>query len=340
MSDRNLQQLMQQASLEQADAWGQQGGSVGDHTRDEVLKPEIVREIIYAQSGTLSVGTEIIPTRQMSQKEIRYDYPGSTTAEYPVAPDTLADRQRFSWKSFGMELQRGQTRYFISDDAKLSGMADTQAQRAATEASRALARRKDENILGTLVNGAYSENDFGNASEAWNLGTDSSVNTMIDDLWKMWEGILVNSPTDTMDVLNMSVVLPDEVYTQLRRTKVINNIQQRVDNYLDQAFNFNFYPVNIGRHSDSQMQDQYGVNMLDTCLMVLEGEDTAIHGELSPSAASSAGVPLTEGPNREFGMGEDYLITQWFNTGIMEHETASEGETPRVAVTTGVNTNA
>lgn len=333
MADKNLQQLM-----EQADAFGNQGGELGDHTRDEVLKPEIVREIIYAQSGTLSVGTELVPTRQMNQKEISFAYPGSTTAEYPVAPDTLADRQRFSWKEFDMRLKRGQTRYFISDDAKLSGMADTQAQRAATEASRALARRKDENILGTLANGAFAENQF-TASEAWNNGTDSSVNTMIDELWQMWESILVNTPTDTMDIQTMSVVVPDEVYTQLNRTKVINNIQQRVENYLEQTFDFQFYPHNIGRHSDSQLQDEYGVNMLDNALMVMEGEDTAIHGELSPQAAASAGVPLTEGPNREFGLGEDYLITQWFNTGIMEHEVASSGETPRVAITSGINAN-
>lgn len=333
MANQPLQQHM-----EQADSFGQNRGDVGDHTRDEVLKPEIVREIIYAQSGVMSVGTELVPTRQMNQKEISWAYPGSTTAEYPVAPDTLADRQRFSWNEFSMDLKRGQTRYFISDDAKLSGMADTQAQRAASEASRALARRKDENILGTLSDAAYSENNMA-ASEAWNNGTDSSMNTMIDELWEMWEGILENTPVSDMSADTMAVVLPATVYTQLNRTKIVNNIQQRVEDYLNATFNFEFYPNKIGYHADDQLYDQYGVNMQDTALMVMTGEDTAIHGELSSSAASSAGVPLTEGPNREFGLGEDYLITQWFNTGIMEHETSSAGETPRVAVRSGVNTD-
>lgn len=335
MSNQHLEQLM-----EQADAFGRNQGDVGDHTRDEVLKQDLIREIIYSQSGAMSVGTELVPTRQMDQKAVEWTYPGSTTAEYPVAPDTLADRQRFSWKEFKMRLKRGQTRYFISDDAKLSGMADEQANRAASEASRALAMRKDENILGTLAQGAYTENDTA-ASAYWNDPTAAdSDDTMIDDLWEMWEQILVNTPLETASTGSLRVVLPVRVYTQLNRLKLINNIQQRTEDYLSQTFDFDFLPTKIYQHEDSQLMDEYGVDLENTAMMVMTGENTAVHGELSASAASAAGVPLTEGPNREFGLGEDYLITQWFNTGIMEHETGRSGETPRIAIKEGVNYHA
>lgn len=336
MSNEHLQNL-----IEQADAFGRNGGDVGDHTRDEVLKQDLIREIIYANAGAMSVGTELIPTRQMTSKSIQFEYPGSTTAEYPVAPDTLADRQRFTWKEFKMRLQRAQTRYFISDDAKLSGMADIQAQRAATEASRALAMRKDENILGTLLGGAYDENES-DASGHWNTPGTGGIDEdeLIDDLWAMWEEILVNTPLETAETGTLAVVLPVRVYTQLNRLKLINNIQQRTEDYLSQTFNFQFYPTKLHMHEDNQLEEQYDVSTEDTALMVMTGENTAVHGELSEQFASSVGVPLTEGPNREFGLGEDYLITQWYNTGIMEHETGKEGETPRIAVRHGVNYHA
>lgn len=329
-----LEQIVQQAqnNPEMADAFGRNLGDIGDHTKDEVLKQEIVREIITANAGTLSVGTNLVGTRQMNQKSVEWTYPGSTTADYPVAPDTIVDRQRFGWKEFDMRLKRAQTRYFISDDAKLEGMADAQAERAASSSAAALARRKDDNILGTLVNGAYDENE----KEAGGNWRDISTDTMEEELWEMWEDILVNTPVDSMDISSMAVVLPARVYTQLNRLKLINNIQQRMQDYLSQTFNFEFYPTKMGMHEDDQLEERHGYDMQDTALMVMTGPDTAIHGELSAEAAASAGVPLVEGPNREFGLGEDYLITQWFNTGIMEHETGKAGETPRVAVRSNI----
>ena len=164
---------------------------------------------------------------------------------------------------------------------------------------------------------------------------------MIDDLWEMWEEILVNTPLETVETGTLRVVLPIRVYTQLNRLKLINNIQQRTEDYLNQTFDFDFIPTRMHHHEDYQMPDTYdGADIADTAMMVMTGENTAVHGELSEEAASAAGVPLTEGPNREFGLGEDYLITQWFNTGIMEHETGVEGETPRISIRHGVNYHA
>lgn len=340
MSNQNLEKLVQQAKQnpEVADAFGMNIGDSGDHTKDEVLKQEILREIIYANSGEMSVGTELVGTRQMTQKAIKWTYPGSTTAEYPVAPDTLTDRVRFDWSEFGMELKRGQARYFISDDAKLSGMADVQAERAANQASKALARRKDENIVGTLYNGVYQENES-TAAQYWNHpdAGDGVEDVMIEELRRMWEQILVNTPLEDTNPGTLQVVLPVQVYTRLSELKLINNIQQSIEDWLSARFDFEFIPHKMGMHEDSQIQEKHGFNPQDVCMMILSGDETAIHGELAPGAARTAGVPLTEGPNREFGLGEDYLITQWFNTGVMSHETGNEGETPRIAVRNAVN---
>lgn len=329
MSNANIEQLIAAST-----------GGVGDNTRDEVLKREILRQIITTEADSLSVGTQVVGTQQMDRRSVEFTYPEHTTAEYPVSMDTNTDRQYIEWSDFKIRLKRGQTRYFMSDGAKLEGMGDVHAERMRQRASEALARRKDENILGTLANGAFSENTD-SVSNAW----DTTDGEIIDDLWAMWRDVVINSPLNSMDIQNMSVVLPAEIYAEVNKLELINQVQQRVRDYLGQAFNFTLYPHKIGldeapMHVDDRFDEQYpDTDLRDMAVMVLPGSDTAIHGELSPEVAASAGVPLVE-QQREFGKGEDYLISEWFNTAILEHESGSGGETPRIATRTAVNSNA
>lgn len=301
----------------------------GQTTEDDVLKKQVVREILYKQAGNLSVGTQIVGTDEFDVLDVQFNYPGEMSAEYPVAQDSTTNRQRITWNEFDMSLRRGQSRYFITDSAKLRGVGDLQQNFTQRRSGEAMARRKDENILGTLADGAFSENTQSySAGGEW----DNDDVDVVDRLHGMWTDILVNAPINNANVNEMAVVLPIEIWSELNQVELINNVQQQLKDYLGQTFGFSLYPTKVGMKEDDQ------IDLQDTVTMMIPGQDTALHGVLSEDAADDAGVPLVE-EERVTGTGEEYLVNQWFNTTILEHESGSGGTSPRIATRTNVNSN-
>ncbi|QLG30170.1 hypothetical protein HUG10_21520 (plasmid) [Halorarum halophilum] len=303
--------------------------SFGETTEDDVLRREVVRELLYKQAGNLSVGTQLVDTTTFNMLDVKFDYPGEMSAEYPVAQDTTVDRQKITWNEFDMSLQQGEGRYFIADSAKLRGMGDLQQRFTQQRQGEALARRKDENILETLLGGAPSSNDDTQAGgDEW----DTANADIVEEMTGMWTDILTNAPINNANIGNFSVVLPIEIWAELNQVELINNVQQQLREYLGSTFGFSIYPTKLGLHEDDQ------VNLQDEAIMMIPGDETAIHGVLSDEAANSAGVPLVE-QERIAGRGEEYIVSQWFNTAIVEHEGAGSGESPRIAVRRNINSN-
>lgn len=297
----------------------------GQTTEDEVYRQRIVRELLYKQAGNLSVGTELVGETNFDTLDVKFSFPSEMSASYPVAQDSTDSRQRITWEDFEMTLRRGQSRYFIADSAKLRGVDDIQTQMTQERSGEAMARRKDENILGTLADGAYSENED-SVETSW-TSDDADI---VDGLHQMWTDILTNAPINNVDIENFAVVLPIEVWTETNALELINNVQQQVQDYLGQTYGFSIWPTKVGMHPDDN------VDLQDTAIMMIPGDDTAIHGVLSDSAANEAGVPLVE-QERQTGKGEEYMVSQWFNTRVLEHEASGAGESPRISVRTGVN---
>ena len=301
----------------------------GENNRDQVLKREVLRQVLYTESSQLTVGNQVIGNQTLDSLSLDFTYPGEASADYPVDHSAQTERQRITWSEFSMKLYQAQTRYAITDDAKLEGMSDMQMNRMRRRASEALARRKDENILKTLEEGAISENDQTMPSgNEWNQDTVD----MVDELWDMWTDILINAPLNDMDIQNFSVILPIEIWAELNQTELINNVQQRLRDYLGQTFGFSMYPTKMGMHDD------HNVDLQDTVIMLIPGGDTAVHATLDPGVASSRGVPLTE-QRRNWARGEEWLVKQWFNTKVFEHESGSADASPRISVRRNVNMN-
>lgn len=299
----------------------------GEATEDDVLRQDVVRELLYKQAGNLSVGAQLIDTTMFDVLDVKFEYPGEMSAQYPVAQDTSVDRQKITWNEFDMSLQQGEGRYFIADSAKLRGMGNMQQQFTQQRQGEALARRKDENILGTLRGGAPSDQDD-SVSDEW----DTSNADIVEDLREMWTQILTNAPINNANVNNFAVVLPIEIWTELNAIELIGNVQQQLKDYLGSTFGFNIYPTKLGLHDDDQ------VDLQDDAIMMIPGDQTAMHGVLSEDAANASGVPLVE-EERIAGRGDEYVVSQWFNTAIVEHEGTGANESPRIATRTGINSN-
>lgn len=296
----------------------------GQTTEDQVYRKQIVRELLYKQAGNLSVGTQIVGETMFDTLDVKFSYPSEMSAEYPVGQDADASNDRITWQDFDMTLRRGQSRYFIADSAKLRGVDQIQTEMTQDRSGEAMARRKDENILGTLADGAYTEND----EDVTNPWTDDNVD-VVDELHAMWTDILTNAPINNTDIENFAVVLPIEVWTEINALELINNVQQQIQDYLGQTYGFSIYPTKVGMHEDDQ------IDLQDTAIMMIPGDDTAIHGVLSEDAANDAGVPLVE-EERQQGKGEQYTVSQWFNTKVLEHESSGGDTTPRIATRTSI----
>lgn len=283
------------------------------------IKKDLIKKIIYHQSNLLAVGTKVIETQMLDVLDIRMLYPSDMAGEYPVADDATASREKITWSSFDISLDKGQTHYFITDSAKLRAMVGSQNVINARKASEAMAKIIDKNILGTIWAGA---GESVAASTAW-TSTSADVES---DIVEAWNTILNTSNANMTEMKKMALIVPAAVYARLTALSLIGNVQQTLASYIQNAHGVEIFPTR---------SDQLGTSASTDALLLIKGGLTGIHGVLSDRAARAAGVPLVES-DRQIGSGEDFLVTRWFNTGIIEDGSA-DGQTDRIVKITGVN---
>ena len=126
----------------------------GQQYASTAIKKDLIRKIIYHQADLISVGTKVVGTSQLDNLDLKFEYPSSMTAEYPVGESGVSKRQTIQWSEFKSALQKGQVHYAITDSAKLRSLSGTQNAIMARRASEALAKAIDEEILDVIHAGA------------------------------------------------------------------------------------------------------------------------------------------------------------------------------------------
>lgn len=282
----------------------------GETTSDDVVKENVVKEIIFKQSDHISVGTDIVPERTFGSLDVNFNYPGEIEGEYPVHENSIVDRERVVWNEFDLELHQAEARFMITDIARVREQGTIQNEMSTQRAAEAIAEKKDENILNTLRGGAPTANTT-TLDRAADEGWDQSGADIESDVVQAWNNIFENSNVNEDDVENTTLVAPSSVFGELNTLQLINNVQQRLRDYLDTA-----YGIDV---RFSRLLDDW-----DDALMVVGGNQTAIHGVLD-----SADIQDVE-TERVMGRGDDTLIRQFFNTAIVEDE-GLDGESYRIA---------
>lgn len=281
----------------------------GETTSDEVLKRRVLREVIYKQSNLISVGTNIIPEREFGVMDVDFGFPSELEGEYPVGENSIVDREKMTWQEFDLSLEQAEVRYMITDMAKVRGQGQFQNEWSARRAAEAIAKKKDWNIINTLLGGAPTDNvstlDRG-ADEGWDQSGSPE-----NDIVETWGNIFQNSNVNEEDAERSHVVVPSGVYAILNKLQMIQNTQQRLRDYIEGSFGVSIH--------FSRFLDDTG-----DALVVVGGEQTAIHGVYDGSE-----IDLVE-EQREMGRGDDRLIRQFFNTAVVEDE-GLDGESYRIA---------
>lgn len=272
----------------------------GETTSDDVLRRNIVEEIVYKQSDLMAVGTDIIPERSFDNLDVDFSYPTEIEGDYPVDENSIVEREKVQWGDFELELEQAEARFMITDMARVRGQGELQNEMSTRRAAEAIAKLKDEEILDTLHGGAPTANTT-TLDRASDEGWDQSNADIEGNVTSTWNDIFQNSNVNEEDIERSYLVVPSAVYSELNTLQLINNVQQRLRDYLDDTFGLNI--------RFSRILDDY-----NDALFAVGGEQTGVHGVLDHPAVDNVEE------ERVFGRGRDYLVKQFFGTGIVEDD--------------------
>jgi hypothetical protein len=274
-------------------------------TSDQVIKRDIQREVIYRKADLLSVGTKLLPLRNFGVLDVKFEFPSEMEGKYPIPEGSMAMLEGIVWTPFNMSMEKAQVHYLITDEAKARQLENYQRQTGMKRASEALAKIMDFNILDTIVAGANTDNLVTvPAGEEWNSGgADVDIDGNVTDAVN---NILDNSNVSLDDITHVNMVIPTKVWGQMRKLRLIGNVQQKLEDYFKTQWGMGIYPT---RHY--HISSAIGIG--DDAFVVIHSDDAGVVGSFEPGAGMS--IPLTE-ERRAFGTGDEFLFTRWFKTKI------------------------
>ena len=211
---------------------------MGEITFDEVVQLNILREKINARSTHLAVADRLVVTRPMQGLEAQIFATDSAVAStYPVSPDSIGVKERsppVKYNKIDASLYMAETRWMVSDDAKLRGAWQWTVDDTRERAAQSLAVQKDNHVLTQLKAAAPSGNNV-TAANNW----DSANGDVETDIAKAIAKIVDNSDitqTELEQDQAFAVVMPAKAYAAINRLKLIRNINDTVQNFIQTEY--------------------------------------------------------------------------------------------------------
>jgi len=211
---------------------------MGEITFDEVVQLNILREKINARSTHLAVSDRLVVTRPMQGLEAQiFATDSAVSSVYPVSPDSIAVKERsppVKYNKIDASLAMAETRWMLSDDAKLRGAWQWTVDDTRERAAQSLAVQRDNHVLTQIKAAAPAGNDI-TAANKW----DSANGDVETDIAKAIAKIVDNSDI-TQTELEMdqafAVVMPAKAYAAIHRLKLIRNINDTVKNFIQTEY--------------------------------------------------------------------------------------------------------
>jgi len=300
----------------------------GEATFDEVVQLTIIREHIYQESALLATTNGLIETRAMDRLEAQIFAPSddAVTTEYPVPPESIAPVSRKKPVTYNLkkvDLNMAETRYFLSNDAKLRGAYEWLRADSARRATEHLAETRDKHILTELSSMAPNGNDV-SATAKW---ASNSANVEADIAEAI--GNIISNSNIPVQQLNknpaFAVIMPAEAWPGVTKLKLIRNITAPVRDFIQTE-----YKVELRFTRKPRVETSWPI---DDEALVVPLMDPSI-GFLG--TFDGAGIIPAQEIVRD-GRGDDIFIRQWFRfIGIPEPLDGSTTTNARIAKITGV----
>lgn len=286
----------------------EQISKMGEATFDNVVQLTIIREKIYQEAGLISVADDIVVTRPMAQVETEIFAPiqGAVQTTYPVPPEGIGETSRTEPVAYNVQkinLQMAETRFFISDDARLRGASDWLEQDSMRRAAESLAAARDNHVLNQINTETLSSNNVA-ATGKWNTNTA----TPEDDVAQVISNIIANSNIPASQINKpaaFALVIPAAAFVGVTKLKLIRNIIQPVQDYLQTEYKVKIFltrkPLN------------YTSWPVSTSAFILPLQDISIGFLGTFDGAGIIPAQLT----LRMARGVDVITRQWFSYGIL-----------------------
>jgi hypothetical protein len=256
-----------------------------------ILKKEILRQLIEVRAEELMVGKELVPVETMDALELKMTLPKVTRFDpEEIAEGAAAGYQMFEWFDTTQVMKKEQTRIKVTDEAKARMQADIQTRKSIEAAARGLAWSRDTDIFSTLATGYVSSN----AAEAYWTADDCNI---ANDVAKGIDTILTGTYLTDIDLQNMKLAVPIGLWGYMNKPVTLGTMDKVFwSDYIQQK-----YKINI----------VYTRQLTTSAFIVINSPETASHIVYGGSA-----VPTSE-TGRIIGVGDEYVFTHYFKTFIM-----------------------
>ena len=332
IKDFGRQEFVPYATLDTLRGYTQEAiAKFGEATFDEVIQLTIIREKIYQESALLAATNGVVVSRAMERPEFQIFAPGDDAVRhtYPVPIERVGLTERaepITYQVKDVNLDMGETRYFLSDDAKIRGAFDWLQEDSARRAAEHIAEDKDEHVLTNLKSSAPAGNDVA-ATGPW---TATSA-TPEDDLAKAVANIIKNSNISTGQISKpraFALIIPVQSFVGVTKLKLIRNITDTIGNFLETE-----YKVQIVLTRKPRLKTTWP---LETEALVVPIMDRTI-GFLG--TWDGGGIVPAQERTRVAGRGDDIITRLWYKwTSLPEPLNNTTTTNARIARITGVAT--
>jgi len=276
----------------------------GETTSDDVIKAEVIKNVVYKAADLLSAGLKLVPSKNFGALDVANFFPSNFEAgSWPMKPGGSAGSQKINFTEWNSTLYKSEVKYVIVDEAKLRELANYQSEFSAKKAAEVLAIDKDHCIIDEIYTHAHASNLVTVApGNEWNSG--AATADPEGDIVTAWGNIYANSNATDEEMKNCRLLVPALAAPALMKLVLIGNVQQTISDYLNKTFKIEVVPTRYYSAAGT-------TGIQDDAIFELFSENTGIHEVLETNK-----IPLVEN-SRLKGVGEEYIIRQFFNTKVM-----------------------
>lgn len=260
-------------------------------SRSDILKAEVMRDVIWGLADTMLEFKEAVVTREMSPLEYRITRKEGTRIEpQRIAEGARADFKKITWFDVRGSLEKWQTPILMTDEASARQLGTLQLSMSLRDAAEGLAFQKDANIAASLTAAAGNTNA---AAATWD---DRAAADAADDIAVAIGEIIGGTTLPASAVAQIKLFYPSTLIGHLAKPIQVGEIQESIRRWTQQENLVTLFPTR---------------QLTDSALCVVQDERNAIHMNHDGSE-----IPGFE-EWREPGVGYGYLITQYFDTIVL-----------------------